>query len=86
MSDTHDDTIVVGLDEVEESPVTPPASPAQDDMEGPSGHSPDLEVDDDVDFMGEASGLTYEENEPLGIDQKVPVQTPAEPPAADTPY
>lgn len=60
-------------------------SPANSDSSSASGHAPDLEVDDDVDELGAESGLTYREDEELGIDHKVSVNTRPEPPSEDTP-
>lgn len=61
-------------------------TPALHDQNAASGHQPDLESDDDIDEMGEDLGVTYDENEELSIDSKVPVITESEPPTEDTPY
>lgn len=61
-------------------------SPADADAASASGHAPDLESDDDVDFLGDEAGVIYSDDEELGIDQKVQVTTTPEPPTEDTPY
>lgn len=60
-------------------------SPAMHDSSSASGHAPDLEVDDDVDELGEESGISYNSEEELGIDHKVSVTTQSQPPEEDQP-
>lgn len=60
-------------------------SPAQHDSASASGHAADLEVDDDVDELGEEAGISYDSNEELGIDHKLHLNTQPEPPTEDEP-
>ena len=43
----------------------------------------DPESDDDVDKIGEELGVTYEQDEELNIEDKVPVTTESEPPSEE---
>lgn len=78
LSDLHDDD----QGHNDDPQVVPPAV---HDSGAASGHAPDLEVDDDVDELGEEVGINYDETEELGIDHKVPLSTETIPPEEDRP-
>jgi hypothetical protein len=83
VKDILDDQISLDqLDETDHSD-THVQTPAMQDESSASGHTPDLESDDDIDEMG---AVVYGEKEELGIDSKVTVVTESEPPVEDTPY
>lgn len=87
VSDDKPTTISINdLEESSDEQAIDQASPALHDSASASGHAADLETDDDVDILGQTSGLTYDEQEPLGIDSKISYSTKSEPPSEDTPY
>jgi len=60
-------------------------SPAVQDANSASGHTTDLEADDNVDDLGAEAGINYSQAESLGIEKKVHVTTETEPPTTDEP-
>lgn len=73
-------------DEVEDN-IHSTQDPADDPAQSPSLHDEEWEEsttrDDDVDEIGKEFGITYEQDEPLNIEEKVPITTPTDPPADD---